>query len=47
MKKQYIAVEADVISLMAKDVITTSGEPHGYDPEEMLGKEGNYFWEWD
>ena len=47
MKKQYIAVEADVISLMAKDVITTSGGPQGYDPDGLLGNENNDFWDWD
>ena len=45
MKKNYIAVEFEFISLIAKDVITTS--QYGYDPDNILGNNKNDSWNWE
>ena len=45
MKKIYIDVELEVISLVAEDVITTSTE-YGYDPDGSVGNDRNDDWEW-
>ena len=45
MKKTYIELELDVISLAAEDVITTS-PTNVYDPNGMIGNPKNETWEW-
>ena len=46
MKKNYVSVEADVILLASKDIITTSITV--YDPENILNDNDNNkdVWEW-
>lgn len=45
MKKQYLEVEIEVITLMTNDVITVSD--HGYDPEGMFDENSNNDrWDW-
>ena len=44
MKKNYVSVEADVILLASKDIITTSITV--YDPENILNDNNKDVWEW-
>ena len=44
MKKIYVEVELEVISLKSEDVIATS--EYGYDPDNTLDNENNNAWDW-
>lgn len=44
MKKIYVEVELEVISLKSEDVIATS--EYGYNPDGTLDNENNKDWEW-
>jgi hypothetical protein len=46
MKKTYVKIDWEITSLMAEDVITTSGD-QGYDPAGILkNPESHDRWEW-
>ena len=47
MKKQYNKVEIEVISLMAKDVITASEQSYNYDPDGLFENNNNDLWQWN
>ena len=45
MKKTYVAIDWEITSLTAEDVIATSGKL-SFDPEGMLNNPNNNQWDW-